>query len=305
MKVLSIREPYATLILNGTKTIETRSYKTNYRGPILIHASLGKDKIKSELLKYIDKDNLNYGNIICICNIVDCIYMTKEYIENIKNNDPLNYISGDYQVGRYAWVLDNVHEITKIPAKGQLGLWNYNNLELIDVYDENNNSLNYFLDREKIHELNMWHRHVSVWIMNYNGEILLQQRAFIKKKNPGLFSKTGGHVNAGEEPIDAAKREVFEEIGLKVTNIKEIDLYKSRNPKEHYYTYGYIVFTDLKENEFIVQKEEVEQVKYFKIEEIEEQVYNNNPLFSFTKWDRNDFKRQMDMLKNIRDEKRP
>ncbi len=39
MKVLSIKEPYASLIMNGDKKIETRSFKTNYRGPLYIHAS--------------------------------------------------------------------------------------------------------------------------------------------------------------------------------------------------------------------------------------------------------------------------
>ncbi len=39
MKALSIKEPFATLIANGDKTIETRSRKTNYRGELFIHAS--------------------------------------------------------------------------------------------------------------------------------------------------------------------------------------------------------------------------------------------------------------------------
>ena len=42
MKVLSLTEPYATLIKNGSKTIETRSWKTNYRGRLYIHASSTK-----------------------------------------------------------------------------------------------------------------------------------------------------------------------------------------------------------------------------------------------------------------------
>ena len=42
MKVLSLIEPYATLIKNGVKTIETRSWKTNYRGKLYIHASATK-----------------------------------------------------------------------------------------------------------------------------------------------------------------------------------------------------------------------------------------------------------------------
>ena len=137
--------------------------------------------------------------------------------------------------------------------------------------------------------------------MNEKGEILLQQRAFSKKKNPGLFSKTGGHVNAGEEPLGAAIREVYEEVGLKTDNIKFQEIFKSKNPNEHYYTYGYIFFTDYKIEQYIIQKEEVEQVAYFKIEEIEEQVHNNNPLFSFSKWDRNDFNKDMNILKKIRE----
>lgn len=42
VKVLSIKEPYATLICNKKKFIETRSYKTNYRGELYIHASVSK-----------------------------------------------------------------------------------------------------------------------------------------------------------------------------------------------------------------------------------------------------------------------
>ena len=42
MKVLSLTEPYATLIAKGIKTIETRSWKTNYRGKLYIHASSTK-----------------------------------------------------------------------------------------------------------------------------------------------------------------------------------------------------------------------------------------------------------------------
>ena len=44
MKVLSIKEPFASLIKNKKKYIETRSWKTNYRGELYIHASLSKVK---------------------------------------------------------------------------------------------------------------------------------------------------------------------------------------------------------------------------------------------------------------------
>lgn len=66
MKVLSLIEPYATLIM---KKVETRSWKTNYRGSLYIHASLTKmakkDKENKTLLALVKNEPLNYGMIIC------------------------------------------------------------------------------------------------------------------------------------------------------------------------------------------------------------------------------------------------
>ena len=130
MKVLSIKEPFATLIKDGIKEIETRSWKTNYRGEIYIHASkkvIGNSlKSRNELIKLIEDKKMNYEHIICKCDLVDCVLMTKEYIEEIKKENHIEYICGYYEVGRYAWVLKNI-EVLKNPikAKGKLGIWNY------------------------------------------------------------------------------------------------------------------------------------------------------------------------------------
>ena len=77
MKVLSIKEPYASLIMMNIKKIETRSFKTKYRGELYIHASLSKANQNSELSKLV---NPMYGKIICKCNLVDCVLMTEEFI---------------------------------------------------------------------------------------------------------------------------------------------------------------------------------------------------------------------------------
>lgn len=174
--------------------------------------------------------------------------------------------------------------------------------ELIEVYDENNNDLGYSLTRDEIHNKNLWHRHVSAWIMNKEGKILLQQRTFSKKKNPGKWSKTGGHVDIGETCETAIKREIEEEIGLKVKDSELInyDLFKSTDPNAHFYLYGYIVFTTKKETDFIIQKEELERVKYYDIEEIETAYKENNLNYSFSSWDKNEFDRQMNILKEYR-----
>lgn len=130
MKVLTIKEPFATLIKDKIKYIETRSWKTNYRGELYIQAGVAKIRKdvreREGLSELYDLNKLSYGNIICKCNLVDCIYMTEEFIENEKKKDYNNFIAGYYKVGRYAWVLDNVEVIEPIPVKGQLGIWNYN-----------------------------------------------------------------------------------------------------------------------------------------------------------------------------------
>lgn len=126
MKVLSIKEPFATLICNSKKRIETRSWKTKYRGELYIHASISKIDKKTlsrlELMDILGDDELHYGKIICKCNLVDCIYMDEEFVNDIKK-DNQEYICGHYEVGRYAWVLDDIEILnTPIEAKGKLGI---------------------------------------------------------------------------------------------------------------------------------------------------------------------------------------
>lgn len=129
MKVISIKEPFATLIMNGSKLIETRSWKTNYRGELYIHASgksLAKEYFNNPYILELIKDmNMNYGNIICKGNLVDCVYMDEKFLKKIKSNKQ-EYNLGLYELGRYAWIFENIVPIYPIPAKGKLNIWNYN-----------------------------------------------------------------------------------------------------------------------------------------------------------------------------------
>ena len=129
MKVLTIKEPFATLIKNKIKYIETRSWKTNYRGELYIQAGVAKVRKdvreRKELSKLYKEDDLQFGYIICKCNLVDCIYMTEEFIKQEKEKNIDNFIAGHYEVGRYAWVLEDIESITPIKVKGQIGIWNY------------------------------------------------------------------------------------------------------------------------------------------------------------------------------------
>ena len=122
MKTLTINQPFATLIVEGLKEYEFRTWKTNYRGEIYIHASLSKSNVDDELSKLVTP---MFGKIICKCKLVDCVLMTENYVKEIKEKTPMEYKCGLYEAGRYAWILESVEEIDAIKAKGKLGIWNF------------------------------------------------------------------------------------------------------------------------------------------------------------------------------------
>ena len=124
MKVLTIKEPWASLIINGYKEYEFRSFKTNYRGKVLIHAGLTLEK--NNVIKF-NNYNLDYGKgeIIGEAILTDCILVTDEFENKLYNINPLVYGKSEHSKV-YAWKLENVIKYNnRIPCKGKLGLWNY------------------------------------------------------------------------------------------------------------------------------------------------------------------------------------
>ena len=143
-------------------------------------------------------------------------------------------------------------------------------MEYLDIVNENNELINRKETRKYIHDNCLWHRHVSCWIINEKGEVLLQKRSPQKKHNPNMWAKTGGHIIAGEKPIEALKREIKEELGIDIENrnITLVDIYKSDDEKYKYFGYNFIVKTGHKIKDFVLQKEEVSDVKYITINEM-------------------------------------
>ena len=124
MKALTIKEPWATLIIDGYKKYEFRSWKTNYRGKLLIHAGMSEEK---DMLKKFKDYNLNCskGMIIGEALLTDCILVTKEFEEELLKIDKTVYGRESHEM-TYAWKLENVIKYDKpILIKGKLGLWNY------------------------------------------------------------------------------------------------------------------------------------------------------------------------------------
>ena len=124
MKVLSIREPWASLIIEGYKEYEFRSWKTKYKGKILIHASLGVEN--NNLNRFKDYNiNINPGYIIGEAILEECIEVTDDFEKELYKKDKIVYAKSEHK-RVYAWKLSNVKKYDEpIRAKGKLGLWNY------------------------------------------------------------------------------------------------------------------------------------------------------------------------------------
>ncbi len=133
MKILTLYEPYATLIATGAKIHETRSWGTSYRGPIAIHAGkstadLGLCDLEpyATVLRGLP---LTLGSVVAIAHLTACVEMTHESVENLRRLSKedararLDYAFGAWEPGRFAWKLEKVHSLTTpIPQRGGQGL---------------------------------------------------------------------------------------------------------------------------------------------------------------------------------------
>lgn len=120
MKALSIKQPWAYLIVQGLKDVENRDWATQYRGPLLVHASKYTDDGSIAGAKAImDRLDIPWparatvpqvmalGAIVGMVEIVDCVS---------ESDSP-------WFVGEYGFVLRNPRIIQPIPYKGRLGLY--------------------------------------------------------------------------------------------------------------------------------------------------------------------------------------
>ncbi|MFH1585513.1 MAG: ASCH domain-containing protein [archaeon] len=118
MKALSIKQPWAELILQGMKKIEIRKWNTKFRGEFLIHASKKPDE---DAMRKFGFKELPCGFIICKAKLVD----VKKYNNSDEFIKDKGFHLATEDFGKYGFVLNDVKEIKKIPAKGSLGFWEF------------------------------------------------------------------------------------------------------------------------------------------------------------------------------------
>ncbi len=148
MKALTLTQPWASLVAIGAKQVETRSWSTNYRGPLAIHAAKGFPKyaqdftyekvtrdcllassmgLKVERSRYSGggiyrlDTQLPRGSVLARCHLVACV-RTEEMCAITAQEMAF----GDYSAGRFAWFLEGIERLSEpVLAKGSLGLWEW------------------------------------------------------------------------------------------------------------------------------------------------------------------------------------
>ncbi len=126
MKVITIKQPWATLIAEGIKEYEFRTWNTKYRGDILIHA--GKSIDKKALERFKDY-HLEYptGCIIAKAKLTDSIYVDEKFVKEVVPKNPLVYkgLIEKNDWDGYGFKLEEVKKINPIYLNGKLSLWDY------------------------------------------------------------------------------------------------------------------------------------------------------------------------------------
>ncbi len=127
MKAISIRQPWAWLILNGLKDIENRAWYTDYRGTVFIHAPSQFDTAITEAFvrqRLTDSEwslfmrccnaGLETNGIIGKVTLIDCL-------------EPGEFNGSPWRdPSRHGWVFANPKPLPFLRCRGQLGLWNFN-----------------------------------------------------------------------------------------------------------------------------------------------------------------------------------
>lgn len=152
MKAATLWQPWASLLAANLKLYETRSWSTNYRGKIAIHAAKRSPPMVDWPIELLEKvvikigafSRLPRGAIVAIADLVDVVRT-----EDIKRGDMPMYehLLGDFSPGRFAWKLENVVRVLDpIKVSGFQRLWDWHPqwVEVTTWVDSE--------DRERIHK---------------------------------------------------------------------------------------------------------------------------------------------------------
>ena len=158
-------------------------------------------------------------------------------------------------------------------------------MEYIDIVDEQGIPTGETIERSIAHSKGIRHRTAHIWIVrkiNNRYQVLMQKRAMNKESFPGMFdTSSAGHIQAGDEPLESALRELHEELGIQAQP-QELEFagnfriayekeFHGKMFRDNEVAFVYIYSQPVDETKLILQKEELETVEWFDLEETYEE----------------------------------
>lgn len=154
--------------------------------------------------------------------------------------------------------------------------------EIFDIVDENGNPTGETITRAKAHDEGIRHRTAHIWVVRDNNgeyEVLLQKRALNKDSFPGRYdTSSAGHIQAGDEPLESAIRELSEELGIKAEPedlefagtfpIQYEKEFHGKMFKDNEIAFVYVYEGEVDISKLSIQEEELDSVEWFKLEEV-------------------------------------
>ncbi|MDY5639707.1 MAG: NUDIX domain-containing protein [Lachnospiraceae bacterium] len=166
-------------------------------------------------------------------------------------------------------------------------------MEIFDIVDEYGKPTGETIERGLAHKEGVRHRTAHIWIareVNGKWQVLLQKRAQTKDSFPGRYdTSSAGHIQAGDEPLESAIRELQEELGIVASpeelkyagtfNIKYEKEFHNKLFKDNEIAFVYVYLGEIDIDDIIVQEEELECVEWFDLEETYTECLAHNQKF--------------------------
>lgn len=215
------------------------------------------------------------------------LLVSKPHPHALNKGYPLDSLSVHIESGQYYYDMDN-HQVEQLAVGNGFRKF-FEKLEMFDIVDEKGEPTGETVERTLAHSQGIRHRTSHVWLLRRRQgrvEILLQKRSADKDSFPGCYDiSSAGHIPAGVDYISSALRELKEELGEEASSeelcccgtryIRYEEVFYGKPFRDNQVSKVFLLWRDKEVEEFTLQREEIEEVKWFDFYECMEQVKNN------------------------------
>ncbi len=160
--------------------------------------------------------------------------------------------------------------------------------ELLMVLDNNGNSTERLEKRSIVHDKELWHNEVALWVINpKTKEVLMQRRSPNKRINPNKLGICAGHVVENDSIEETLKTEAKEEIGIDLIkyDVRPLVIRRREEPQNHNFSHNFYILAEIPLTDFVIQEEELSELIYLDYETLKNmsKQTDNETVFKFEK----------------------